>query len=68
MNQKTIAYIILTFNDLPVEVVSELLGHSSMKITQEYYGKVVHFDRFLHTRMALCQPYAVINTASVVKS
>jgi len=24
-----------------MEIVSELLGHSSMKITQEYYGKVV---------------------------
>ena len=29
------------YNDLPMEIVSELLGHSSMKITQEYYGKVV---------------------------
>ncbi len=24
-----------------MEVVSELLGHSNMSITQEYYGKVV---------------------------
>jgi len=24
-----------------MEIVSELLGHSSIKITQEYYGKVV---------------------------
>jgi len=24
-----------------MEVVSELLGHSKMSITQEYYGKVV---------------------------
>jgi len=24
-----------------MEVVSELLGHSSIKITQEYYGKIV---------------------------
>jgi integrase/recombinase XerD len=24
-----------------MEIVSELLGHSSMKITQEYYGKVI---------------------------
>ncbi len=24
-----------------MEIVSELLGHSSMKITQEYYGRVV---------------------------
>ncbi len=26
---------------IPVAIVSERLGHSSMKITQEYYGKVV---------------------------
>ena len=31
----------LLYNDVPMEIVSELLGHSSMKITQEYYGKVV---------------------------
>jgi integrase/recombinase XerD len=24
-----------------MEIVSELLGHSSMKVTQEYFGKVV---------------------------
>jgi integrase/recombinase XerD len=24
-----------------MEIVSELLGHSSMKITQKYYGKIV---------------------------
>ncbi len=31
----------LLYNDVPMEIVSELLGHSNMKITQEYYGKVV---------------------------
>ena len=24
-----------------MEIVSELLGHSSIKITQDYYGKIV---------------------------
>jgi integrase len=24
-----------------MEIVSEILGHSSIKITQEYYGKIV---------------------------
>ena len=38
---KTLAYTVLLYNDVPVEVVIELLGHSSIKITQEYYGKVV---------------------------
>ena len=31
----------LLYNDVPMEVASELLGHSSIKITQENYGKVV---------------------------
>lgn len=32
---------VLLYNDVPMEIVSELLGHSSIKITQEYYGKIV---------------------------
>jgi integrase/recombinase XerD len=39
--RKTFASTVLLYNDVPMEIVSELLGHSSMKITQEYYGKVV---------------------------
>lgn len=39
--RKTFASTVLLFNDVPMEIVSELLGHSSIKITQEYYGKVV---------------------------
>lgn len=31
----------LLYNDVPMEIVSELLGHSSMKITQDGYGNVV---------------------------
>ena len=41
MARKTFASTVLLYNDVPMEVVSELLGHSSIKITQEYYGKVV---------------------------
>lgn len=41
MARKTFASTVLLFNDVPMEIVSELLGHSSIKITQEYYGKVV---------------------------
>ena len=26
---------------VPMEIVNELLGHSNMSITHEYYGKVV---------------------------
>jgi len=32
---------VLLYNDVPMEIVSKLLGHSSMKITQDSYGKVV---------------------------
>lgn len=41
MARKTFASTVLLFNDVPMEIVSELLGHSSIKITQEYYGKIV---------------------------
>ncbi|SRR6056297_107604 len=41
MARKTFASTVLLYNNVPMEIVSELLGHSSVKITQEYYGKVV---------------------------
>ena len=41
MARKTFASTVLLYNDVPIEIVSELLGHSSIKITQEYYGMVV---------------------------
>ena len=40
--RKTFASTVLLYNDVPMEIVSEfLLGHSSMSITQAYYGKIV---------------------------
>lgn len=39
--RKTFASTVLLFNNVPMEIVSELLGHSNMKITQEHYGKIV---------------------------
>ena len=39
--RKTFASTVLLYNDVPMEIVSELLGHSSIQITQQYYGKVV---------------------------
>ena len=38
--RKTFASTVLLYNDVPMEIVSELLGHSSMTITQDSYGKV----------------------------
>jgi integrase/recombinase XerD len=38
---KTFASTVLLYNDVPMEIVSELLSHSNMLITQESYGKVV---------------------------
>jgi len=31
----------LLFIDIPMEIVSKFLGHSSMKITQDSYGRIV---------------------------
>jgi len=39
--RKTFATTVLLYNDVSMEVVSELLGHSSISITQEHYAKVV---------------------------
>jgi integrase/recombinase XerD len=39
--RKAFASTVLLYNDVPMEIVSELLGHSNMTITQESYGKVV---------------------------
>jgi site-specific recombinase XerD len=39
--RKTFASTILLYNDVPLEIVSELLGHSEIGITQQHYAKVV---------------------------
>lgn len=40
--RKTFASTVLLFNDVPMEIVSELLGHSKISTTQEYYAKIVN--------------------------
>ena len=39
--RKTFASTVLLFNDVPMDIVSELLGHSSIKVTEKSYGKIV---------------------------
>ena len=39
--RKTFATTVLLYNDVPMEIVSELLGHSNVKVTQASYAKVV---------------------------
>ena len=39
--RKTFASTVLLFNNVPIEIVSALLGHSKIQTTQESYGKVV---------------------------
>jgi integrase len=39
--RKTFASTVLLFNNVPMEIVAELLGHSSITITEASYGKVV---------------------------
>ena len=40
--RKTFATTILLLNDVPMETASELLGHYSVKMTQQLYGKIVN--------------------------
>ena len=39
--RKTFATTVLLYNDVPMEIVSALLGHSNISITQDHYAKVV---------------------------
>ena len=39
--RKTFATTVLLYNNVPIEIVSQLLGHSSIKITQSHYAKVM---------------------------
>jgi integrase/recombinase XerD len=39
--RKTFASTVLLYNDVPMEIVSELLGHSSISVTEDSYGKVI---------------------------
>lgn len=41
MARKTFATSILLENEVPLEIVSKLLGHSSLVITQNYYAKII---------------------------
>ncbi len=39
--RRTFATTVLLYNDVPMEIVSELLGHSKITTTQDHYAKVV---------------------------
>lgn len=39
--RKTFASTVLLNNDIPIEVVSKLLGHSNISTTQEYYAELM---------------------------
>lgn len=39
--RKTFATTVLLLNDVPMEVVSKLLGHSRISITQAHYGEIL---------------------------
>ena len=41
MARRIFASTVLLYNDVSMEIVGELLGHSNMKITQDGYGKIV---------------------------
>lgn len=48
--RKTFATTILLYNDVPMEIVSELLGHSKLAITQAHYAKVVKVNISKHMK------------------
>jgi site-specific recombinase XerD len=41
MARRTFATTVLLYSNVPMEIVSELLGHSKMATTQQSYGKIV---------------------------
>lgn len=41
IDRKTFAATVLLLNDVPMEVVSKLLGHSRIGITQAHYGQIL---------------------------
>ncbi|CAH0256157.1 Tyrosine recombinase XerD [Chryseobacterium sp. Bi04] len=49
--RKTFATTILLYNDIPIEIVSELLGHSKITMTQEHYAKVMDSKVSDHIRI-----------------
>ncbi|MEW4922623.1 tyrosine-type recombinase/integrase [Algibacter sp. 2305UL17-15] len=41
IGRKTFATSVLLYNNVPIEIVSKLLGHSTVSVTQAHYAKVV---------------------------
>jgi integrase/recombinase XerD len=41
MARRTFATTVLLYNNVPMEIVSELLGHTKLATTQQSYGKIV---------------------------
>ena len=39
--RKTFATTVLLYNNVPIEIVSKLLGHSKIQTTQDYYGRIL---------------------------
>ena len=39
--RETFASTVLINNDVPMEVVSDLLGHSNIRMAEDYYGKII---------------------------
>lgn len=42
VGRKSYASTVLLNNDVPMQIVSKLLGHSSIKITEDFYGVIVN--------------------------
>ena len=42
LDRRTFATTVLLYNDVPMEIIPALLGHSTMSITQDSYAKIVN--------------------------
>ncbi len=39
--RKTFAFTVLVYNDVPIEVVTEILDHRYISVPEDNYGKIV---------------------------
>lgn len=51
--RKTFATTVLLYNDIPIEIVSKLLGHADIAVTQRSYAEVL--NRSISNHMTLLQ-------------
>ena len=59
--RKTFASTILLNNDVPIEIVSKLLGHSSIRVTEAAYAQVMKKNISKHMNQLKQKLYSAAN-------